>query len=170
MARRPSRVEAGVIGPAFAIALLAAPAQAQSPNAAPDQTAVIAFVARQDRAWNAADLAAYFASFTPTATFTLQARANDNRIVPYGTSTLAEARAQARRFFAKSKGQEASRLLSVSRPSPSGAVRVFTFVASRLETDGQVRASCARREQVLEPRGQQLRSRGQVDIVIRCPR
>jgi len=59
------------------------------------------FVARQEAAWNARDAKAWAAHFTLDARFVDQARGSDNSLVPNGTSTLAEAAAQAKRFFAK---------------------------------------------------------------------
>ena len=64
---------------------------------------VRAFVAQQERKWNAGELDAYFAAFRPDAVFTDQYRTPSGQIVPYGSSDLAKARAQSRKFRAQSK-------------------------------------------------------------------
>ena len=44
------------------------------------------------------------ATFTPDARFTDQALGNDNKIVPYGVSTVAQARTQARNTSRSTSG------------------------------------------------------------------
>src|SRR3569623_1405964 len=87
--------DAGVRALALGLLVLAGPAFAAP--AAISEAQGRALVARQSRAWNAGDLAAYFATFSPSARFTDQALGNDNKIVPYGVSTRNEAPAQSRR-------------------------------------------------------------------------
>src|SRR4051794_26685726 len=102
-----------------ALLILALATAAQAAPARLGEAEVRAFVERQSKAWNAADLAAYFALFTADAAFTDQARAKDGRVVPYGTSTLAQARAQTKRAFATSRVHEATTIRTI-RISPDG--------------------------------------------------
>src|SRR6058998_2269301 len=83
------------------------------------EAAVRAFVARQEHAWNAGDLTGYFAGFAPGAVFVDQARANDNTIVPYGQSTVAQARRQTARAVAKGQVSEAGQVLRVRIDGPT---------------------------------------------------
>lgn len=139
----------------------AAPARLSEPE-------VRAFVARQERAWNASDAAGYFALFTPDARFTDQARARDGRMVPYGTSTLAQARAQAARFFAKSRHRETTRIRSVRLAADGRSAMVAGDEVAEITTAGRTRRSCAETQQtvILTPAG--LRSRGQTDTQVAC--
>ena len=125
---------------------------------------VRAFVARQERAWNAGDLDAYFAAFAPSAVFVDQARANDNSIVPYGRSTLAEARRQSRRSFAKGGVSETGQVLGVQIAGATARVSSYEVIRAGGRT------SCAERLQTLALQQGRLRSTGQVDTVVRCRR
>ena len=127
---------------------------------------VRAFVARQERAWNAGDLPAYFAGFSPDAVFVDQARGNDNSIVPYGKATLAEARRQARRVAAKGRPSEAGQVLRVQLGPDGRSARVWSFEVIRAAG----RTSCAERLQTLTLRGGRLVSTGQTDTIVRCRR
>jgi hypothetical protein len=147
-------------------------ALATTAQAAPRLTEadVRAFVARQSQAWNAGDLAAYFALYLPSATFTDQGRSKDGRLVPYGASTLSEARRQTRRSRATTGVREASAIRAI-RMDPGG--KGATIVADediRLTEKGRARRLCAERVQavVLTPAG--LRSKGQTDTYVACPR
>jgi hypothetical protein len=138
---------------------LAAPAGITEPQAR-------AFVARQSRAWNAGDLDGYFGLYTPGAVFRQAARGSDNRLVPYGASSLKEARAQARRFFAASKARETSTVAAVAihgRQAEVASRTVATVVSA-----GRSRRVCSERVEslVLTPQG--LRSRGQSETIVRC--
>jgi len=150
--------------------LLLALAAAPAPIA---ETEVRAYVARQEQLWNAGDVAGYYAAFTPDARFTDQAFQGDKAPAPYGTSTLADARAQTRRALATSKAAEAGQVLRVSiRPDGQGAT-VRLRVISTLEKDGKVRRLCAVRVQTLVRQGLPagrgaLRSTGQTDTYYRC--
>jgi hypothetical protein len=141
----------------FPTLALAAPARLTEPE-------VRAFVERQSKAWNAGDLAAYFALFTPDARFTDQALASDNKVYPYGTSTLAQARADSRKAFARGKVQEATTIRSVAL-GPDG--RSATVAADVVTTVG-ARRSCARREQLVVATAGGPRSKGETDTVVRC--
>ncbi|HSV02970.1 MAG TPA: nuclear transport factor 2 family protein [Phenylobacterium sp.] len=148
--------------------LCALPVFAHAAPARLTQAGVRAFAARQERAWNASDAAGFFGLFTPDARFTDQARAKDGRVVPYGTSTLAQARAQATSFFARSRHHETSTIRSV-RIAPDGrSAVVLGDEVAEIATAGRTRRSCAETEQtiVLTPAG--LRSKGQTDTQVAC--
>lgn len=149
-------------------ALAPAAAGAQGPRLT--DAGVRAFVAAQERAWNAENLKAYFAGFTPDAVFVDQALSSENRIVPYGRSTLAQARRQAARAAAKSQLHEDGMVQAVRIAADGRSADVASQVTARSASGGTLRLSCLRRSQtvVLTPAG--LRSRGQTDTVVRCRR
>lgn len=130
---------------------------------------VRAFVQRQERAWNAGDLAGYFALYTRDARFTDQARTGD-RLIPYGTSTAAQARAQATRFLAASKVRETGQVLRVDIAPDGRSARVLAREVSVITSKARTRRSCAERVQTVVLVGGVLRSTGQTDTVLRCPR
>lgn len=144
----------------------AAPGRAEAPLT---EARVRAFVQRQERAWNAGDLAAYFALYTTDARFTDQARTGD-RLIPYGTSTAAQARAQAKRFLAGAKVRETGQVLRVDIAPDGRSARVLAREVSVIATPARTRRSCAERVQTVVLVGGQLRSTGQTDTVVRCPR
>lgn len=150
-------------------AVCTAPAVAAS--AAParlSEAEVRAFVERQSKAWNAGELGAYFALFAPNATFTDQARAKDGRVVPYGVSTLAEAKAQSRRARAKSKVAETTTLRAI-RIAPDGrSAEVQAAEQITLTAAGRVRHLCAERVQTLALTSAGIRSKGQTDTYVAC--
>ena len=129
---------------------------------------VRAFVDRQSKAWNAADVSGYFATFTPKAVFTDQALGNDNRIVPYGASTVAQAKAQARRFFAKSKVRETSVITAIAIAPDGASARVTTYEVSQISTAGKVRQVCGQGVAIIVRTPAGLRSTGQTDTIVRC--
>jgi uncharacterized protein (TIGR02246 family) len=132
------------------------------------ETEVRAFVERQSKAWNAGDLAGYFALFAPNATFTDQGRAKDGRTALYGVSTLGEARAQARRTFAGARVRETTAVRSI-RIAPDGrSATVDAAVDSAITQGGRTRHSCAERSQTLVATPAGPRSRGQTDTVVFC--
>jgi len=146
-------------------ALLATPALAQP---AITDAQVRAFVARQEAAWNAGDLDRYFAGFTPQARFTDQAYVGDKPPVPYGTSTLAEARTQARKALARTRRREAGRVTALRIGADGRSVQVVSNVASTVDSGGKVRHLCAYRGQALVLRGGRLLSNGQTDTFFKC--
>ena len=151
----------------LAIALaIATPAVAASPRLSEPQ--VRAFVERQSRAWNAADLTAYFATFSPEARFTDQALSNENKVVPYGVSTLAQARAQTRKTLAKSKVRETSSVSGVAIAPDGRSARVTANTVSEIDTGPTKRRVCALRVQSLALTPAGLRSTGQTDTIVRC--
>lgn len=154
-------------GLALLLALAAGPAAAQAPLS---EAAARAFVARQEAAWNAGQLDRYFAGFTPAARFTDQAYVGDKPPVPYGTSTLAEARAQAARAFARSKIRETGQVTRVQVAADGRSARVVSSVVSTVETDGKARRLCAYRGQALVLQGGRLLSNGKTDTFFKCSR
>lgn len=159
-------------GLALLLALAAGPAAAQAPltQATLTEAAARAFVTRQEAAWNAGQLDRYFAGFTPAARFTDQAYVGDKPPVPYGTSTLAEARAQAARAFARSKIHETSQVTRVQVAADGRSARVVSSVVSTVETDGKARRLCAYRGQALVLQGGRLLSNGKTDTFFKCSR
>ncbi|MEO8113290.1 MAG: hypothetical protein ABI655_02840 [Phenylobacterium sp.] len=153
---------------ARALALVAVLLAAGSATAAPRLTEAQAraFVARQDAAWNGRDAAAYFATFLPSAVFVAQARSNQGGVVPYGRSTLPEARAQAQRVFARGPFHQASTVDRVEI-SPDGlAARLLGHQVST--TAG--RTACAEIEQRLVLARGRMLSTGQTETAVRCRR
>ena len=149
------------------LALLIATPAAAAP-AQLTELQVRAFVARQGQAWNAGDLTAYFATFTPAARFTDQALGNDNKIVPYGVSTVAQARAQARKTLAKVKVRETSSVGAVSVAADGRSARVTASTVSEISAAGAVRRVCALRVVTVALTAAGLRATGQTDTIVRC--
>jgi hypothetical protein len=147
------------------VLLLAAPAAAQDRL---QETGVRAFVQRQERAWNAGDLEAYFAAFDRRAVFVDQALSNENTIVPYGRSTLAEAMTQARRALGRSKVTEAGQVRAVAISLNGKGAAVAADLTTRIEHEGRVRTTCAKRLLTLARIGGRLRALSQTDTVVRC--
>jgi hypothetical protein len=140
----------------------AAPARLAQPQ-------VRAFVERQSQAWNAGDLAAYFATFTPDARFTDQALGNDNKVVPYGVSSVAQARTQARKTLAKSKVRETTAVTAVSLAPDGRSARVTANTRSEITAAGAApRQVCAMRVATVAQTPQGLRTTAQTDTIVRC--
>lgn len=147
-----------------------AAAQARMTEARLSEPQVRDLVARQERAWNAGDLAAWAATYAPGAVFTDQALGSDNRIVPYGQSRLPEALAQARRTLRRSKVEESVRIRRVSISADGRGAAALADVRTRIETRGAVRWSCAERlESMALVRGR-LKTVRQTDTLVRCRR
>ncbi|WP_372782606.1 hypothetical protein [Phenylobacterium sp.] len=125
-------------------------------------------VARQSRAWNAGQLDAYFATFAPAARFTDQALGNDNKIVPYGVSTVAEARAQSRRTLAAGKLSETVTIDIVTVAPDGRSARLSARVLTEIAKGPAMRRVCARRVETFELMPVGLRATGQTDTVVRC--
>lgn len=153
------------------LALLLLVLLASAAQAAPgrlSEAEVRSFVARQSKAWNAGDLGAYFALFTADARFADQARAKDGRVVPYGTSTVAEARAQARRSFATTRVREATVIRQVQIAPDGRSAKVTAATDTTLTTGPRVRRLCAGRTMTLVAGPGGLRSKGQTDTIAPC--
>jgi hypothetical protein len=145
-----------------------APCIAHAAPARLSEAAVRAFVARQEAAWNAGDAAGFFALAAPDASYTDQARAKDGRVVPYGTSTLAQARAQARLTFAKSRIREVATIRRMQIAPDGRSARIEGHEDAWLTSPGRTRHICAETLQtvVLTPGG--IRSKGQTDTLTPC--
>lgn len=144
---------------------VAGPALAQS---ALTEATVRAFLARQEQAWNAGALGAYFAGFTPDARFTDQAYVGDKPPVPYGTSTLVEAKAQSHRARVRGRSREDGRIVSLRISSDGRAAQVVSRVTTTVESAGKTRRLCASRGQAVVLRGGRLFSTGQTDTFFKC--
>lgn len=131
---------------------------------------VRALVAEQERSWNAGALEAYFDTFRPDAVFTDQYRTPAGQIVPYGSSSLPVARAQARKFRATAKTSETSQVIGVALGPTGSTAQVASRVVSRTQGVHGVRVTCAERRQDLVLASGRLRSRGATDTFSRCPR
>lgn len=153
---------------ALPVLLLTATAAAAAP-ARLTEAEVRAFVARQESAWNAGDLEAYFRLFTPGARFTDQARAKDGRVVLYGTSTLAEARRQSRKALARSRSHEADAVRALRLAADGRSAQVTAGVTTTLTETGHARRLCAERTMTLVSTQGGLRSNGQTDTLVPCP-
>ena len=152
-------------------ALLLAAAAASAAAAGLTDAQVRAFVAKQETAWNSGALPAYFAAYTPDAVFTDQYRTPAGQLVPYGKSTLAQARVQTRKSRAKSKVTERAEIVRIAL-SPDGRTADVTLrVSARIEGgQGAARTTCAERRQSLVLAAGAIRSRGQTDTFMRCRR
>ena len=146
------------------LCLVAAPALAQGGRIT--DADVQAFVARQEQAWNAGDLDRYFAGFTADARFTDQAYVGDKPPVPYGTSTLAQAKAQARRTAARSR--ERAEVRRIEFAADGRSAKVTARVGSAVTSAGRTRRLCASRVQTLTLAAGRLRSTGQTDTYVNC--
>ena len=142
---------------ALVLLTAAAPARLTEPQ-------VRAFVARQSAAWNARDLAAWAATYTPEARFTDQALANSNTIVPYGSSSLKEARVQVRKTFAKGPAGEVLVVDSVTLAPDGRGARVSAHAVS--QSGGQ--RVCAQRVETVALTSGGLKATAQTDTIVRC--
>ncbi len=145
--------------------LLAAPALAQ-PRLT--EAAVRAFVDQQRQAWESGDVDAYFATFAPSARFTDQALGSDNKIVPYGTSTREQARAQVRRALAGAQVTEEVQIQRIAVSADGQGATLAASVRTRIVREGRVRTVCARRLASFALVGGRLRGLGRTDTLVRC--
>lgn len=135
------------------------------------EASVRAFVGHQQAAWSAKDARAFAATFAPDAVFVARARDNQNRLVENGRSTLSQATAQARRFFARTRFTAASTTDRVVIAPDGRSAQVFGHDVTRTETPGRpARTFCAETEQTVALTHGRLVSLGQTDIDVRCPR
>lgn len=122
------------------------------------------FLTRQEDAWNARRFDAYFAGFTADAVFVDQAR-TPKEIIPYGRSSLAQARALARKA-ARSTERGTVRRIEVA---PDGrSARVLGYEVTTIDQAGKPRRVCAETEQRLVLQGGRILSKGQTDSIVRC--
>lgn len=148
---------------ALLLVALATPAAAQRLSDAQ----VRRFLDDQQQAWNAGRLDAYFATFTPNAVFEDQTR-TPKEVISYGRSTLAQARAQARRFRARSTSTEQTVIRSIVIAQDGAGARVLGDKVTTVTTAGQARRYCAQTDQTLVLAAGKLRSTGQTDTLVRC--
>jgi uncharacterized protein (TIGR02246 family) len=158
-----------VRAPALLVLLLAANA-AQAADVGLTESAVRAFVAHQEAAWNGKDAHAFAATFTPDAVFIAQARDSHGGVTPNGRSTLQQATAQARRFFAKTGFQAAVAVDRIVIAPDGRSAQVVGRETTRLESDGHPpRIFCAETQQTLVLTRGRILSQGQTDTDVRCP-
>ena len=151
--------------------LLAAALIAPTAQAAPRLTEAQAraFAQRQEAAWNARDLDGYFALFTKDAVFVDQTRdIKHGGMIPYGTSTLPQARAQAAKFLAGATSTERGRIDQVEIARDGTSARLVGREVTTIQSKGRTRRACADTEQTLVLVGGQIRSKGQTDTITRC--
>ena len=146
------------------LVLIASPAAAQ----ALDEPAIRAFLARQERLWNAGDLEGYFATFTPDARFDDRAVVDRGETASYGVSTVAQARANARRLLAGGPATESSTVLRIHLYASGRIAKVLTRETTRIEAAGKVRTVCADSVHLLRATPAGVRSAGQTDYIRRC--
>lgn len=170
--RAPCARGARVIRPAVLLLAVALSASAWGAETRLAEPAVRAFVARQEAAWNARDLAAFRATFTPDAVFVDEARNSQGGVTANGSSTLAQATAQARRFFARNRFRETSVVDAVALAPDRRSARVtgheVTLIAATAARPA--RRLCADTSQTVVLAHGRLLSRGQTDTDVRCPR
>jgi hypothetical protein len=147
------------------LTLIAAPALAAPRITDP---AVRAFVARQERAWNAGELDIYFAAFTPQARFTDQAYVGDKPPVLYGVSTRAEAKAQAKKARARGGSREAARIGRIAIAADGQSATVRMIVGSHVVQGGRARRMCASRTLDITLKGGVLKGGDQTDTYVKC--
>lgn len=153
-------------GLALAAALLVAGGEAQAARLTEAQAR--AFAARQEAAWNARDLDAFFALFTKDAVFTDQTRDPKRGLIPYGSSGLAKARQRSAAFLAKSSSVERGVVDKVEIAADGRSALLSGREITTITTGGRARRVCADTEQTLVLVGGALRSKGQTDTVTRC--
>lgn len=152
----------------LAAAAILAPAPALAAGLGEAQ--VRAFVAEQQRNWNAGAIDAWAAGFRPDATFTDQYRTPAGQVVPYGTSTLSQARAQSRKFRASSKISETGEIVSIAIAHDGRTAQAISRVVTRTEGPKGLKVSCVERRQELVAGANGVRSKGQTDTFSRCRR
>ena len=159
------------VPPRVALVLAAVLAAATPARAAGlDEAQVRAFGARQQAAWNGRAVDGYFQLFEPGAVFIDQYRTPSGQIVPYGRSSLAQARVQTRRFLAASKATETGQVERIVVALDGRSASVASRTVSRIVTAGKLRTVCAERTQTLRLQAGRLRSAGQTDTLTPCPR
>ena len=140
-----------------------------APSAPPlTEAGVRAFVARQERAWNARDAGAFFAGFVPTAIFVDQARTPKGELIRYGSSTVSQARRQTARYFSRTRAVDRTVIERVELSPDRRSARVVGRKTSVADTGGRTRRACALTEQILISTKGQVYSRGQTETAIRC--
>jgi hypothetical protein len=154
---------------AAVLLMMATPAAAETRLTEP---AARAFVARQEAAWNAKDVRGWAATFTPDAVFVDQARNSNGGVTANGSSTLAQATAQARRFFGKARFRETSEVdrVVIAPDGRSAQVNGREIAGIDAAPRRPARTLCAETFQVLVLARGRILSKGQTDTDVRCPR
>ena len=158
----------GIIATALAAVTAASAAMA---GTGLSETSVRAFVARQEAAWNRADVRAFAATFAPDAVFVDQARNSNGGVTANGSSTLAQTLVQARRYFAKTKFHETAFVDRVEVAVNGHSARVLGHTTTLIEVSSRpARVLCAETEQTVIMAKVGLMSKGQTETDVRCPR
>ncbi len=126
------------------------------------------FAGRQEKAWNARDLTAFFALFTPDALFIDQTRTPKGELIPYGQSDRTKAKELARKFLASSTSIERGVIDKVAIAPDSRSAVVTGREITTIQTGARTRKVCADTQQTLVLSGGEIRSKGQTDTVTRC--
>lgn len=145
------------------LAVLAAPAMA----AGLTEASVRQFLASQEAAWNERRLDTYFAGFTRDAVFVDQT-VTPKETITYGRSTVADARAFARKATSRSTERGTVRRITIAADGASA--RVQGYEVTTIVTAGRTRQVCANTDQTVVLRGGRILSKGQTDSIIKCPR
>jgi uncharacterized protein (TIGR02246 family) len=152
------------------LALLLATGVAQAADVRLTEPTVRAFVAHQEAAWNSKDARAFAATFTPDAVFIAQARDSHGGVTPNGRSTLQQATAQARRFFAKTHFQATVTVDQIAVSPDGRSAQVLGREVTRIEMPGgPPHMFCAETRQTLVLLRARILSQGQTDTDVRCP-
>jgi hypothetical protein len=125
-------------------------------------------VERQDAAWNRGDLTTYFKTFTANARFIAQARTPSGQLVPYGASTVTQARAQARRFMAKSRGVDRTIIASIQISADARRATVLGRKLSLVTSAGRTRRICSEVAQIIDLEHGRPMSGGQTETLVAC--
>ncbi|MDB5445311.1 MAG: hypothetical protein JWQ97_628, partial [Phenylobacterium sp.] len=96
-----------------------------------------------------------------------QYRTPAGQIVPYGSSTLAKARVQTRKFRAASKVSETGEIVRIALGPDGRTAQVVSREVSRTQGAKGLRVTCAERVQELVLAAGRLRSKGQTDTYSR---
>jgi hypothetical protein len=155
----------------LALLILIVAPTAQASEAVLTDASVRAFVNRQEAAWNAKDARAFAATFTAEAQFVAQARDSHGGLTSNGRSTVAQATAQARRFFAKSRFHETGVIDRVIIAPDGRTAQVLGHVTTQIETPGRTpQKLCAETLQTVTLGKGRMLSQGQTETDVRCPR
>lgn len=153
-----------MISRAFLLGLLLAALAAPAFAASLTDASVRRFLAEQEQAWNARRLDAYFARFTPDAVFVDQTR-TPKEVIVYGRSSLAEARAVARKATSTSTERGTVRRIAIAADGRSA--KVTGYEVTTIVSAGRTRKVCAETEQTLVLQGGRILSKGQTDSILR---
>ena len=169
---RPRRSGSSGVRRLSVLALLLATGVAQAADVRLTEPTVRAFVAHQEAAWNSKDVPALSPrpSRRQDAVFIAQARDSHGGVTPNGRSTLQQATAQARRFFAKTHFQATVTVDRIAVSPDGRSAQVLGREVTRIETPGRPpHMFCAETRQTLVLLRARILSQGQTDTDVRCP-